>query len=207
MTTEVTGTQHPGQIADLVQQISHDAGTRFTETDLANVLERLMSQQQAGAQSHTLTAEEEAFLDTYSGTEADPKALLQTRIYEAITTDMQARAMLTVNQAAARLGVSPSRVRHRIREGSLYAAPSSGRGTERRLPRWQFIDDRAIPHLKDVLAALPDEYTPLDVKAFFDNATIDSPTTGEPVPIREWLDSGHQPSPVIALAHDQRYTL
>jgi hypothetical protein len=57
----------------------------------------------------------------------------------------------TTSQAAELLKVDVSRIRQRLREGSLYGIEYDG---ERRLPRFQFERQQVLPGLREVLADL-----------------------------------------------------
>ena len=83
---------------------------------------------------------------------------------------------LTVDQVAELLGVSASRVRHRIGDGSLYCLPDRAGGVSRAaLPTWQFEGGDAIPHLPEVLCVLPGDFTPVEVRDFAFNAQVEHP--------------------------------
>lgn len=154
-----------------------------------------------------LSADELAFLQAHSGATPNPQALAEARIANAVNEENELSDALTVREVADLLGVSPSRVRHWLADGSLYAYKSQGRGTERKLPRWQFHHGDVIPHLGEVLNALPDNDAPLGVKAFFLNARVEHPTSEENYSVRDWLLGGQDPAEAIALADEQKYTL
>ena len=108
---------------------------------------------------------------------------------------------LSVRQTAERLGVSPSRVRQRILERSLYAfdGPSG-----RILPRFQFAGDGALPGLAEVLRAINSEAHPLAVESFFLEPTpdLEPDRVGEALSPHDWLLSGHSVQPVLMLARE-----
>jgi hypothetical protein len=67
-----------------------------------------------------------------------------------------------------------------------------------------------VPHIEAIRDALPgtkDKYEAIRVAAFVDNAMVDDPGTDEPVPARQWLESGRDPAPVLAIATSLRYGL
>jgi hypothetical protein len=78
-------------------------------------------------------------------------------------------ASLTIEEAATALGLSRSRISHRISGQSLYAFTIQGR---RYLPRWQFrqgpggVVGDVIPGLAQIVPAIPREMHPLAVEAF-----------------------------------------
>jgi hypothetical protein len=62
-------------------------------------------------------------------------------VAEAIELSATSR---TVGQVAANLGVDPSRIRHRVADGDLYAVKVSRRLL---LPAWQFNEGFTLPSL------------------------------------------------------------
>lgn len=74
------------------------------------------------------------------------------------------KTSLTIGEAAKRLKVGASRIRQRIREGSLYAIRYEARY---RLPRFQFERRAVLPALREVISSLPQTLTPLDVARWF----------------------------------------
>ena len=101
--------------------------------------------------------------------------------------------------AAERLGVSTSRIRQKIREGSLYAINGAG---GRVCPRWQFHDGSTLPGLERVLAAISKDAHPVAVQRFFLTVSpdLESPTLGTPLSPRDWLATGHPVENVVLLA-------
>ena len=101
-------------------------------------------------------------------------------------------------ETALRLGVSASRIRQRLDNGTLYAVAGPG---GRVCPRFQFVDHATLPGLERVLAALEPDAHPVAVQRFFLSAhpDLDSPTLGALAP-REWLATGHDPEAVVQLA-------
>jgi hypothetical protein len=104
-------------------------------------------------------------------------------------------------QAAKMLGVDVSRVRQRLREGSLLGVEYEG---EWRLPRVQFERNKVLPGLPAVLAALPLDVTPLDATTWLlePNVDLEGRTDGLPLSPRQWLLRGNAPEQVVRLAQD-----
>ena len=111
------------------------------------------------------------------------------------------KASLSVEAAAAALGVNASRVRQRLAERSLYGFQAGGRW---RLPGFQFDQQRTLPHLRRVLAALDPELHPLEVEHFFVTPDPDLEAAGIEGPLapRDWLRLGLPSEPVIRLAEE-----
>ena len=110
-------------------------------------------------------------------------------------------AALTEREAAALLGVSESRVRQRVGEGSLYAVRA---GRERRLPRFQFADEGLVPNVGAVLREIPEDAHPLTVERWFANPDPDLILGDDEVPLspRDWLLSGGSAEVLKPLARE-----
>lgn len=138
-----------------------------------------------------------SYLAEHGGPDLDgdpgmPGDLHQRRTLTAARTLAETLASaLTLGQAAERLGVSRSRLSHRLSDGTVWAFVISGR---RWLPTWQFtIDGHTLPGLAAIVAAIPASLHPLAVEAFMTTPRTDfdgrSPA--------DWLASGGDPAPVV----------
>lgn len=104
-----------------------------------------------------------------------------------------------VAEVAQRLGVDPTRIRQRLRGRTLYGLRVQGRSW--RLPRFQFDETgREIPHMGEVLRALPPDLHPRSVEGFLLAPTPELSADGKPTGPRDWLRSGGPADPVVALA-------
>lgn len=123
--------------------------------------------------------------------EADPRA-------EAAAAGVALLAgALSVAEAAARLGVDPSRVRHRLAAGELLGMK---RGRSWVLPAWQFAaDGDVLPGLRQVAIVLR-PLPALVAASFMSTAQPELRTGGANHSPRDWLLSGGDPAPVVALA-------
>jgi hypothetical protein len=108
----------------------------------------------------------------------------------------QLQTSLTVAEVGAVLGISDSRVRHRVHEGALYAFKAAH---QLRLPRWQFDDGSPLPGLRVVLAALDPGLHPLEVTGFMTTPQSDLEVLENAVSPRDWLIGGGDPAAVAAL--------
>lgn len=105
----------------------------------------------------------------------------------ARTLSETVRSALTIDQASKALGISKSRVSHRLADGTLWAFTVQGR---RYLPRWQFTSDgRTVPGLPVITAAIPTNLHPLALDSFM---TTPRPDFDRRSPF-EWLISGGDP--------------
>jgi hypothetical protein len=134
-----------------------------------------------------------SFASIPAGT-ADP--VQRTRVaFAALLADT-----LSVDEAAARLGRDPSRIRQRIRDRSLWAIATDGGS---RLPRIQFADAGAeIPGMGPVLKALPASLHPVSIVGWLTRPKPDLEIGGMAVSPRDWLLAGGGPDEVVALAED-----
>lgn len=71
-------------------------------------------------------------------------------------------SLLTSAEAAGLLGVDRSVVSRRISGRRMFATEAQGR---RRIPDWQIVGGRLLPHLAEVIAAIPADADPADVAA------------------------------------------
>ena len=124
----------------------------------------------AFAPYETMTAGEREFLLS-AGAPADSfdperQALARAQL-AARTTHAERRtdAGLSTGQVAERLGRAAPNVRRSVASRDLYAI-SGGPQRELVFPKWQFVDDKPLRGLRQILAALPDTMHPLAVESF-----------------------------------------
>lgn len=103
----------------------------------------------------------------------------------------------TTSEASKHLKVDVSRIRQRLREGTLFGIEYDG---ERRLPRFQFERRQVLPGLREVMAALPAGWNPLDVAQWFLAPNPDLEVGEGSSSPREWLLRGKPVEAVVALA-------
>ncbi|MDR3359452.1 MAG: hypothetical protein LBO20_02105 [Bifidobacteriaceae bacterium] len=121
-----------------------------------------------------LTAGEAEFLAAEAGAagaaavQADGPSGRRAQAIDAAARQAEASAStVSINQAAAILGVDRSRVSHRLAGGSLWAFRL---GASPRLPRWQFRDGALLPGLTSVIAAIPAGLAAASLSAFMTTA-------------------------------------
>lgn len=107
---------------------------------------------------------------------------------------------LSVEEAAARLDVNPSRIRQRLAERSLFGLKD---GNAWLLPAFQFQRAGLVPGIDAVFKRLPSDISPLAVARWFgipnpDLATRDHEET--PLTPLQWLQSGNSPETAAELA-------
>jgi len=153
-----------------------------------------------------LPAEELDFLQR-AGISSDELAPLPAELVppEARTASKLASLVgtaLSIPDAAARLGVDPSTVRHRLAAPSVYAVRANGAF---RLPLFQFNDaiDAIIPGFGEVAPALADLH-PIDVFNWFTREHVDLEVEDRQVSPREWLLSGGDPDRLTGLLDELR---
>lgn len=136
----------------------------------------------AGATPISATSLE--FLAEHGGDEArvaiahyDPARVAHTQtVTAALDLEELLRSSLTIDDAANALGVSRSRISHRLKAQTIYAFTVQGR---RYLPRWQFRtptrggNAELIPGLAQVVPAIPRDLHPLALGNFMTTPLID----------------------------------
>ena len=105
------------------------------------------------------------------------------------------------------LGLTADEIRRGLRERDLHVHPAAGPDGEPRLPLWQFRAGQLVPHLAQVLAALPEDFTYAEVRAFALHAEVDEPSGDATVPLLDWLAAGGDPGPALELAADQAWVI
>ena len=189
--------------AGTVTEWNEATGAHLDETVIVDALENLRAQGWLTSALPGLTAAEIGYLEEHGGVTDDRDALVRSRIAAAVREDTVERENLTVELAAALMQISTSRVRHRIKEGSVYAYPSRSRGVGRKIPHWQFRGSEPAPHLAAVLDALPERFRPSDVRAFALSAHVDDPDNGVAVRLLDWLRDGGDPEIARAIAESE----
>jgi hypothetical protein len=167
---------------------------------LAELAAALISRPVAG--SATLNAQERSVLDRLGGVTVptDQAAGDTSRAWVRNSTDnlaQEVRDSLSVERAAQLLGITPSRVRHRVNEHALHSFKI---GNRLRLPAWQFDEGAPLPGLRTVLASLRADLHPLEVAGFMNNPESDLEVEGQVLSPRAWLLSGGEVVVVADLA-------
>jgi hypothetical protein len=127
---------------------------------------------------------------------SEPDIVLQTATSLAL---IEAKAAPAAEVAAA-LAVSRARVRQRAVERTLYAVRVDD---EWRFPRWQFDEaGRPLPGVASVIPAIPRGVHPVAVSRFMSEPSPDLEVLDERVSPLEWLRSGGDPEPVVAIARE-----
>jgi hypothetical protein len=106
-------------------------------------------------------------------------------------------AAMNVGQAAERIGVASSRIRHRISDGLLAGWKEGGSW---RLPAWQFTAKGVLPGLEVLLPAVPSDQPQLAVASFMATRQDDLLIGDTPSTPRDWLLAGGDPRRVADLA-------
>ncbi len=150
--------------------------------------------------THALSVEEQDVLDAVGmlpdvRTAADAEAARTEALHVFFHVFESA---LPTAEIARLLGKNPSRIRQRIREGSLLALEANG---EMRLPELQFHRRAEIPGLGQVLRALPREIDTLEALSWLTTPTPDlADDNGEPRSPRNYLLQTGDAAPVVAIA-------
>jgi excisionase family DNA binding protein len=153
----------------------------------------------------TFTKAEAEFLTRFGGVETSSRshadAAEELARVSLSNTAALATTSISVQEAAKRLGISASRVSHRVADKGLYAYKF---GARLRLPLWQFddADTKPLPHLRDVLASLPADLHPLEVHGLMTVPKPDLEIDEKAYSPRAWLLAGGDPQPVLELLRE-----
>lgn len=153
-----------------------------------------------------LTDSERRFLIEHGGltaAELTPEALAEAasvveRAIAASIAEVRAGA-LTVSEVVTLLGQPRAAVLQAAASGDLYSVLVEPPATEPLLPRWQFHEGRVIPHLREVIAALPADEHPLLVQSFMTSWNEDYLDGWPPA---AWLLAGRDPGAVVQYADE-----
>jgi hypothetical protein len=169
----------------------------FSSDELAKALERALERHKPSGTA-ALTSADQTFWDKHSGIPQDPDLASRAMAAAVAAAAVHEATSLSSNEVALRLGLKPSTVRHYVLNRKLYSFKANGRVL---FPSWQFTQTgRPVPHLAEVLAALPPGNHPQTVQGFFMTPQPDLRLAGEAATPKEWLASGGEPGLVVALA-------
>lgn len=182
------------------ERIGLHVGGAELEALVADALEQVVPARVVADPTAELTPEETAALrrggldPAWQAREMDDPTLRTAAEYAALLA-----SSLSVEQAAALLGIDGSRVRHRLADRTLYGVKDRHAW---RLPAFQFAGRGPVPGLECVLPHLPCGLHPLAVLGWLTRPNPDLWLDAEetPVPPLDWLRAGHDPERVARLA-------
>ncbi|MGH7516330.1 MAG: hypothetical protein ACREOC_02495 [Gemmatimonadales bacterium] len=170
------------------------------ETTVGQVLNAALG---GASESSVLTEDEERVLasgdlDTSSLPVEDAEPITRAALEYAHLL----QSSLSVDEAAKRLDVDPSRIRQRLAGESrtLYGVKE---GKSWRLPRFQFAGRKPVPGVDRVIAALPADLHPVAVWRWFTTPHPDLCADAEeeqPISPLDWLRTGRPPEVVAEIA-------
>jgi len=186
------------------------AGLRVSEDDLESTFSETLAAVLPPYPSidarTSLPADELAFLQQ-AGVALDelaplPAGVVPPEVRTAAKLASILASALSVPDAAARLGIDASTLRHRLAIPSVYAVRARGAW---KLPLFQFTDtlDAIAPGFGDLAPALVDLH-PVDVFNWFTLPHPDLEVAERSVSPRDWLLSGGSPKRLIALLDEVR---
>lgn len=191
-------------MAKSVMGVLRGHGYAVTEADIADRLEVLLTPAGSAA-GGSLSEGETNYLAAHAGVQsatAAERETLQTR--SAARAAGEAAATLNRRQLADRLGMDPTGISRQTGALDLYSYRSgAGRPV---YPDWQLIDyetrgkDSVLPHLGQVIRALPAGAHPITVRTFMTTPTPDLQIDGRDASPRDWLIGGGDPSAVTGMA-------
>ena len=196
----------------LVEDVLRRHGYAVSEATVAGHLDALLSEPRSGGAAIDMSSADMAFIAEYSGVQAASVAdLAALDARSASRVAGEAGRTLSRADVASLLGVDPSRVSHQATAGRLYSY--SGNNGRPVFPDWQFTGTGdparssevavvavALPHLGDVVAAMPPGSHPVAVRTFMTTPSDDLSVRGEALSPRDWLLGGGDPKEVEGLA-------
>lgn len=174
------------------------AATRLAAIDI--VAQELLGAGVSQADESGLTAAEEQELRR-GGFDPEPRQdpatdpVAQARAeYASLLADS-----MTVKEAAKLLDASDARIRQRLADRTLYGIKD---GATWQIPRLQFDGKRVVPGLDAVLPSIRADVHPVALRRWLTTANPDLPLAPAETPVSplDWLASGGDPTPVVALA-------
>ena len=180
-----------------VKSVLRDYGNGISPDDFAAELERVLRRRVIG-DSRALSAHDREVLAVVGVPPEDfERQPDQTVVEAAADVLVQNSGALSVTVVAERLGRSANRIRGAIADGSLYGVKM---GRTWLLPPWQFTEDAApLPHLRKVIAAIPDGASAISVERLMTDPTDELYLAGAPVSPRQWLLVGQAAAPVVEM--------
>jgi hypothetical protein len=194
-----------GAAHDVVSQLEEALARRGLGASVDAVLDAL--DEVSGSASEALTAGETSFLLKHTDLTADdltPHAYAEARWLvtgDRLQAARQSReSSLTTGEVTDLLGRSTSSIRRSKVAGDLYALPTGG-GRPLRFPAWQFLGQKVVPGLRDVIPMFPRYMHPLSIQWFMTQPLeeLDDQAPGQ------WLASGGDASAVVSLVDELSY--
>lgn len=109
---------------------------------------------------------------------------------------------IPVREAASWLGMSPRRLRQRLKERSILGVRLAN-GRSWGIPAFQFTPDSEVPGLREVLREMRPDLSPVQVFAFFTTPQPDLENdNGDPMTPLRWLLAGRDPDAVSFCARE-----
>lgn len=186
----------PEVVVTTLDQILDTYAPELSMEDLTSALDRSL-QSRPRPDPHALSSHDREVLLSIGVSESDLAGRPGPDVIGVVMQTVGAYGDTeTVTETASRLGRSENRIRSSIAQRSLYAVKS---GRTWLLPVWQFNADQALPHLRAVIAAIPDGSSAGAVKQLMTLPTRELYLDGQPVSPRQWLLAGGQPAEVTEL--------
>lgn len=143
-------------------------GVTISDQELADELSQSLEDAPYAVATAPLTESEIDYLAAHAGGDAadilanmDPtRTHRRQTVAKARATAKALRGLLTRADTADMLGIDPSGVSRRIKQGKLWALPKPGR----RIPAWQISAGDILPGLRAVVSAIPSGAHPLASK-------------------------------------------
>ncbi len=199
--SEEEGNRMPTLTRDDLDRLGLELAPEAFEQLVAEAVRGLPVAEHVGSPRHDLTAAEVAALEQggFDLSPETPEELAGEPVARGVAEyAAMVGTALTPAQAARRLGIDVSRVRHRLAARTLYGIKTPHGW---RLPLFQFDPSSgALPGVGPVLASLDPDLHPVSVQRWFLAPDPDLEVAGRAVSPRDWLRHGGAPSAIAPLA-------
>lgn len=180
-----------------VSELFHAHGIDLDEQQVLELIEAALAETQSAAPSPSPLTPDEAAIYDAAGMVEDPDALQEQAAGAAARFVALLATAIPVAGAAARIGVSRSRMQQMIAARDVWALRQGSRWV---LPAIQFDGDRFVVGWSTVARALPESAHPLEVLGFVTTVQPELYADGRPHSVIDWLRSGGSPERAAALA-------
>ena len=171
-------------------------GNGIGADDFADQLDHLM-RRRVSVDPRALSAHDRGVLAAVGVPAADLDRQSAGRLVDQAARLLEENSLaLPAAAAAERLGRSVTRIRGAIADGSLYGVKV---GRSWLVPRWQLDEANPLPHLRKVIAAIPEGTSAVTLERVMTQPSEELYVDGKPVSPRNWLLAGNDPGAVVEI--------
>jgi hypothetical protein len=183
-------------VATTVSELFRAHGIELDERQALDLIDAALLGTPSAAPMPSPLAPTEAGIYDQAGMPEDGEALRQQVTDVATRSIALLATAIPVADAAARIGVSRSRMQQMISARHVWAVRQRTRWV---LPAVQFDGEGLLPGWATVARALPESAHPLEILGFMTTPQPELELRGQPQSVRDWLRSGGSPLAVEPL--------